>query len=123
MRKIIISERMEKRLIQLMINEQLNNEHDKRLTVKDYLEKRFFPIRGQYAEGENGEMQTKELYGEMTPDGNPIKDAVYTHERIFEKIQPKFLALFSDKMARDKFLNDTITAWFYNKINNNGNIV
>lgn len=122
MKKIVISEAMEKRLVQLMIQEELNGYESKVQAVTDYLKSRYIPIKDQYKENAQGEYEIKQVFARIAPNGAQVKDMALNHERLFDKLQQRFQSLFSDKDERDKFLNQVIDDYFNNSITKNGNL-
>lgn len=120
MKKIIITESMEQKLFQHLINEAIE-EGAKRLEVLKYLDNNF-----QRADktilNKNGDQESTQLVIWLD---NVTKQPfqTLTLEKVYFMIQKKFQHIFGDTKQRNQFLWDTVNAWYNNNYNKEtGNI-
>lgn len=118
MKKIIINEKAEQKLISLMVNEGFNYS-DKVLLVKQFLDDNF--ARADSVEiGDNGHPKTNQVVAWLDKYKQLIKNI--TDKQLFYVVQDKFKNLFSSKSERDEFLKQVIKDWYYHKITKNGSL-
>lgn len=120
----MINERQEVLLMNAMLKEASDEYVEelgpKRLELKRFLDSNF--RKGSIDKiGEDGDPSKVELVV-MMKDGKPLKSM--DDKMLFYYIQShKRFRNMVPKNDRDKFLKDTIIAWYNNEITKNGNIV
>lgn len=122
--KIIITESMEKKLIEYLLKETINGYSDKVLSVKKYLDTHWLKA-DTVGVGNFDECATQHIVMAKSSNGEPLKQdgetVNKTLEELFELLQAKYKNLFgSNTQERDKFLKQIIKDWFNNKITSNG---
>jgi hypothetical protein len=122
MKSIIITEHQENILKNLIKEEVIQELGTKRLTLMSFLDNNFMRGDAQPTRGEFGR-PTSEQIVVMVKDGKPLTSM--TDKQLFKyvQMQPEFRNILSPS-ERDKFLKDSIIAWYNHKINKKtGNIV
>ena len=120
MKKIIISESMEQKLFQYLINEAIA-EGEKRLEVVKYLDDNF-KRADKTILNKDGEQESSKLVVWLdNTTKQPFK--TLTLENLYFMVQKKFQNIFGDKKQRNQFIWDTVNAWYNNNYNKTtGNI-
>ena len=124
MRNIIINERQEMLLMNTILNEYSDEYVEelgpKRLELKTFLDKNF--KKGSYDiiddKGNPSKMELVVMMQGQKPlksmDDKQLAYYIQSHDK-FRNILPK--------NDRDKFIKDTLIAWYRGKISKNGNII
>ena len=117
MRKIILTEAQEQKLLEYLILENTYPiDPNKVLLVKRYLDKNF--KKGNLAEfGANGLPVNTPVVG-LLNNGQVVKNL--TAKQLFDVLEDEFRGMFSDKIQRSKFLAQVIKDWYGNKISKEG---
>ena len=131
MKKVIITEEQEKKLISLLTEEQIKKmpvpektkkpyciNPDKVLIVKKFLDNTF-PKKGKIERiGANGLIELIPIASIMSSTGEPLKN--FYKEDIHDMLVEKFKKMFLDHTERDLFLKQVVEDWFNNKISVHG---
>lgn len=118
MKKIIIKEDKERKLLETLLNEKATS--NKVSIVVDFLNQNF--KRADNTEmGEDGMLKSKPIVVWVDKHKSPIKPM--TDEQLFYLLQNKFKNIYSDKKERDTFIKKIIKAWYYKKISKYGSIL
>ena len=118
MRKIVINEDTEQKIIGRLMTECFTPNVHQVLLVKDYLDKNF---QKQYIDDidENGEPKTDLIFYMLSPtDKSPMKQ--YTAAQLLDKLDSNFSKFMKDKKDRKRLLKQIITDWATNKISREG---
>lgn len=117
MRKLIITEKQEQKLLEYLVMEnRYPIEPNKVLIVKNYLDKNF--KRGNISEfGDNGLPTNTPVVG-LLNNGEVVKNL--TARQLFDLLEDEFRGMFSNKIQRSKFLAQVIKDWYANKISKEG---
>lgn len=132
MKKLIISEEQEKKLIdilseekkaeQMPVDKKMNKpfciDPEKVLIVKKHLDKRFKPCK--YTTVVGGRPNTEFIAYMLDDDGNPLK-AMY-NEDIQDYLFDFFQKMFLDVDERKLFMDKVLDSWFNNKIGVHGTL-
>lgn len=119
MKRIIINEKTENLLINLIINED-RGYTSKVNIIKNYLDNNF--IKADYDSlDDNGDLKNNKIVIMLDSKKEPT-DNKMTLEQLYYKLQFKFKKILSDKNERNKFIWNTINDWYYNKITKYGNL-
>lgn len=133
MKKLLISEEQEKKLIELLsesdetvqqmpIDKKMNKPYcidpDKVLVVKRHLDKRFKPCK--YTKLVGGRPKTIKIGCMVDDDGNGLK-YMYKEDMI-DYLIDYFQKMFLDQTEREMFLSKVLDAWFNNKIGVHGTL-
>jgi hypothetical protein len=118
MRKIIINEKIESKILQYLINEEVNLS-DKVLLVKKYLDDNFARADNSTI-GLDGFPRTEKVVAWLDDYKQLIKNI--TDVQLFYVIQEKFKNIISDKKERDNFLKQVIKDWYNHRITKNGSL-
>lgn len=116
MKKIIITERAEKMLIEHLLNENYDIADKVSLVVK-YLDSNFFKADKDVLD-KNYNIESKALVIVKDSKGQPSK-TLLTLEQLFQKLQYQYQNILLDKEERDKLLWQITNDWYYNKISKN----
>lgn len=115
MKTVYITEKQEKLLIHLMMNEEIGGMSDKVGVVKKFLDDNF--VRATTSEmGENGLPETRGIVVWLDDSKKPVK--TLTDVQLFYVLQSQFKNIISDRDERDKFLKQVIKDWYNKKISN-----
>ena len=113
MKTVYITEKQEKLLIHLMMNEEIGGMSDKVGVVKKFLDDNF--VRATASEmGENGLPETRGIVVWLDDSKKPVK--TLTDVQLFYVLQSQFKNIISDRDERDKFLKQVIKDWYSKKI-------
>lgn len=117
MRRILINEGDETKIISELISEAFYPNVDKVLFIKDYIDKNF---KKQSLDDidTNGYPCTTPSVVMMSKSGQPMKTMEMKEFLLF--LDDKFHNMISDESDRKKFLKQVITDWYNNKISKNG---
>jgi hypothetical protein len=116
--KIIISEKMESQLIDLLIEDSIYYpEPDKVLLIKKYLDNNFAKASVDEVSPEGYPIDVP-MVGMKNSAGQPVKNM--TDKQLFYFLQDKFKDILSDKSKRDKFIIQVMKDWYNNKITKDG---
>lgn len=116
--KIIISEKMESQLIDLLIEDSIYYpEPDKVLLIKKYLDNNFAKASVDEVSPEGYPIDVP-MVGMKNSAGHPVKNM--TDKQLFYFLQDKFKDILSDKSKRDKFIIQVMKDWYNNKITKDG---
>ena len=113
--KIIINEKSEKRLIQLIKEESLYT--NKVLMVKKFLDDNLSRADYNQNDDETGLPSRKQIAVWM--NGNEVIKT-YKDQQLIDMIQEKFKNIFDDENECYSFLKKVLIAWYKNKIDKNG---
>lgn len=116
MKKIIITERAEKMLIEHLLNENYDIADKVSLVVK-YLDSNFFKADKDVLDKDYN-IESKALVIVKDSKGQPSK-TLLTLEQLFQKLQYQYQNILLDKEERDKLLWQITNDWYYNKISKN----
>jgi hypothetical protein len=115
--KLIITEQQE----QVIMNAMLAEEFDygsKRLLVKKFLDDNF--MKGNIdVMDDNGSPAKQSVVVMLTQDKKPVK--TMDNKQLFYYLQAQFKNILPEE-DRDKFIKDTMVAWYEGKLDNNGDI-
>lgn len=133
MKKIIISEEQERRLIRILEQEEqvqqmpvpkstgkpYTIDPDKVLVVKKFLDNNF---KKGFIEriGANGMPEKVRIVSMFASNGEPLK-SLY-QEDLQDLLIEKFKNIYLDKIARELFIKQVVNDWFDNKIGVFGNL-
>ena len=127
MKRLLISEEQEKKLIKILTEEEKTVEKmpvekksnkpfcidpEKGLIVKKHLDKRFKPCK--YTTIKGGRPNTEFIAYMLDDDGNELK-GMYRDD-IQDYLFDFFQKMFLDKTERKLFMDKVLDAWFNNKI-------
>lgn len=117
MRRILINEGDETKIISELISEAFYPNVDKVLFIKDYIDKNF---KKQSLDDidTNGYPCSTPSVVMMSKSGQPMKTMEMKEFLLF--LDDKFHNMISDESDRKKFLKQVITDWYNNKISKNG---
>lgn len=117
MRRILINEGDEAKIISELISEAFYPNVDKVLFIKDYIDKNF---KKQSLDDidTNGYPCSTPSVVMMSKSGQPMKTMEMKEFLLF--LDDKFHNMISDESDRKKFLKQVITDWYNNKISKNG---
>ena len=122
MRKIIITEKQEQKLIGMMLNEAkvYSVEPGKVLLVKEYLDKNF--VHATYeTTGPDGKLQVAQIGVCKSPtNGKPNEEFRKFPKQMFQELEEEFKDMYTDKVQRTKFLQQVLRDWFADKITKEG---
>lgn len=116
MKKIIITERAEKMLIEHLLNENYDIADKVSLVVK-YLDSNFFKADKDVLDKDYN-IESKALVIVKDSKGQPSK-TLLTLEQLFQKLQYQYQNILLNKEERDKLLWQITNDWYYNKISKN----
>jgi hypothetical protein len=119
MKTIIINEKTEKKLFEMLMNEGFGYS-SKVAIIKKYLDTHFVKADIEQLNKE-GDMEKKPLVIMLDSKMQPTENRL-TLEQLYYKIQYKYQNIISNKEERNKFIWNTINDWFYNKITKNNNL-
>ncbi len=117
MRRIIIKENDECKIISDLISEAFYPNADKVLFIKKYLDKNFQRQSLDDIDS-NGYPCISPSVIMMSSNGQPLKTMQPSEFLMF--LDDKFHKMISDEGDRKKFLKQVIKDWYYNKISKNG---
>lgn len=133
MKKLLISEEQEKKLIEILsesdetvqqmpVDKKMNKPYcidpQKVLIVKKHLDKRFKPCK--YSKLVGGRPETIKIACMIDDDGNPMK---YMYkEDVQDYLVDEFQKMFTDANEREMFLKKVLDSWFNNKIGVHGTL-
>ena len=120
MKKIIINENAEKKIVELLLNESMGYANKVKI-IKNFLDANFF--KADYDEFNSEEC--KNLSSPLVIPKNTKKGASeksFTLEQLYYMLQYKYQNIISNKEERNKFIWNVINDWYYNKITNNNNL-
>ena len=117
MRRIIIKENDECKIISDLISEAFYPNADKVLFIKKYLDKNFQKQSLDDIDS-NGYPCISPSVIMMSSNGQPLKTMQPSEFLVF--LDDKFHKMISDEGDRKKFLKQVIKDWYYNKISKNG---
>lgn len=117
MRRIIIKENDECKIISDLISEAFYPNADKVLFIKKYLDKNFQRQSIDDIDS-NGYPCISPSVIMMSSNGQPLKTMQPSEFLMF--LDDKFHKMISDEGDRKKFLKQVIKDWYYNKISKNG---
>lgn len=117
MRRIIIKENDECKIISDLISEAFYPNADKVLFIKKYLDKNFQRQSLDDIDS-NGYPCISPSVIMMSSNGQPLKTMQPSEFLVF--LDDKFHKMISDEGDRKKFLKQVIKDWYYNKISKNG---
>lgn len=133
MRKIIITEEQEKKLInilkeqevqQMPVDKKMNKPYcvdpNKVLVVKKFLDNNFQKKGNIEKIGANGLKETIPIASIMASTGEPLKN--FYKEDVLDMLIEKFKNMFLDHDERECFLKQVMEDWFNNKIGVHGNL-
>ena len=124
MRNIIINERQEMLLMNTILNESSDEYVEelgpKRLELKTFLDKNF--KKGSYDIIDDKGNQSKMELVVMMQGQKPLKSMDDKQLAYYIQSHDKFRNILP-KNDRDKFIKDTLIAWYRGKISKNGNII
>jgi hypothetical protein len=133
MKRLVISEKQEKKLIELLSEEDkyvqqmpVDSKSNKPycidpakvLTVKKHLDKRFKPCK--YSNIVGGRPKTIKIGCMLDDDGNALK--YMYQEDMKDYLIDYFQKMFLDHTERDLFMGKVLDAWFNNKIGVHGTL-
>ena len=113
MKTIIITEKQEKRLIHLLMSEEIGGMSDKVGVVKKFLDDNFARATTPTI-NTNGLPETKGIVVWLDDNKNVVK--ALTDVQLFYVVQSQFKNIIADKSERDKFLKQVIKDWYNKKI-------
>lgn len=114
---VILGENGLRMMQSMMLSESYS---DKVLDIKAFLDKNY--MRGEFVKDSDGGKKTIGVFIKLTDKGLPTKDSVMIDD-VFDRLQQEKIDILQDKDERDKFLMDTIKAWYDKKINDRGSII
>lgn len=116
MKKIIITEQQEEKLLEYFILEKRYPvEPSKVLIVKEYLDKNF--KKGKLAEFKNGKPTNTPVVGRLH-NGEVVKNL--NSRQLLDELYDEFIGMFSDRIQCLKFLSKVIKDWYNNGISKEG---
>lgn len=119
MKTIIINEKTEKKLFEMLMNEGFGYS-GKVAIIKKYLDTHFIKADIEQLNNE-GDMEKQPIVIMLDSKMQPTEHRM-TLEQLYYKIQYKYQNIISNKEERNKFIWNTINDWFYNKITKNNNL-
>lgn len=122
MKKIVITEKKEKTLIEYVFNEGFDSYASKIDNIVTFLDKNFFRASLPHRNG----VKLAPLPIVLGKDENGQPDKTYRLDltQLFEVLQSQeeFKNMFSDRNERDKLLKQVINDWFGRKITKYGSL-
>ena len=132
MRRVIITEEQEKRLIEILNNEEVQQmpvpeksnkpytiDTDKVKTVRRFLDKNFKPDFLEWI-GTSGLPEKVRVAAVYSSAGEPLKN--YYEEDLIDLLIEKYKKMFLDKEERSLFMKQVVKDWFDNKIGVHGTL-
>lgn len=122
MKKIIITEKRERSLIENIINEGSQNYGLKVKQIVSFLDEKFFRASLPHRDGVN--LSPIPIVLGKDENGQPDKTYRLDMTQLFETLQgqPQFKDMFENKEERDKTLKQVINDWYYRKITKYGSL-
>jgi hypothetical protein len=111
MRKIIISEKAERKLFESLINEEVGYLGDKERAVLDWLNKHYKAL--EIDKNDATSIPVKGRAVSVLDTNGQITKRIITMEDAFFILQSNFKKILSDKKERDQFLWDTLNKWYH----------
>lgn len=109
MKKIIISENLEKQLIKKLLQEEVTYLGDKQDIIIKWLNSHFH-ITEVDEDGENGMPSSKKMATKLDSK-KQITDKIISLEKVFYMAQAQFKNILQDKKDRDELIWDCIKKW------------
>lgn len=113
MKKIIIDEKTEQKLITLMLNESFGYASKVKI-IKDYLDKNYIKADID-SMNDKGDLEKQNLVIMIDSNKQPTEHRL-TLEQLYYKLQYKFQKIISDKEERNKFIWNALNDWYFNRI-------
>lgn len=108
--KIILNEKQEKQLCNLIINEQAMYLGDKEEIILKWLNNNFKPM-DIYNNDDFG-IPKKSLGVCILDQNKQVTENIITVEDLFYKLQEKFKKILADKKERDELIKTTLKKWY-----------
>lgn len=119
MKTIIINENIEKKLFELLINEDYGYSSKVKI-IKDYLNTHYIKADIEKLD-DKGDMKKQPIVIMLDTKMQPTENSL-TLEQLYYKVQYKYQNIIPNKEERNKFIWNVINDWFYNKITKNNNL-
>jgi hypothetical protein len=110
MKKIIISERLERLLFQTILNEEIAYMGDKEDIVVKWLDEHFKPMENETSD-DMGLPKVEKIVGILDSKKEKIIKLI-SLERVYFMLQTKFQRILQDTKERDEFLWKTLNKWY-----------
>jgi hypothetical protein len=110
-KRIIISEQAEKRLLERLINEATGYLGDKEDLVMDWLNRHFKAL--EIDQQDNTSIPVKGKAVSVLDTNGQITKRIISMEDAYYILQAKFKHILEDKKERNQFLWDTLHKWYH----------
>lgn len=119
MKKIVINENIEKKIINIIVNEGIGYANKVKI-IKNYLDNNF--IKADYETlNDKGDLQKQNFVIMLDSRKQPTEHRM-SIEDLYYKLQYKFQKILANKDERNIFLWNTVNDWFNNKITKYNNL-